>query len=341
MFEQNHIYSNNFDDYHYPKGYPTSEGRVQRRRADRRRDPDRRRQRRHRPRQPHLRTTGSAARCSSPSPTRSAARRAPQTCTTHRTRRRPPTTTSFYDNVVGRAPGGKAKPNGVDFWWDEFPADTGNCWFGNRGPDGTNASWTGDPAALPEAGHVGARASCPRPAGRPPTWGPATPVKEAVAHLLQPRRRSAITGCDWYAKPAKRPNTAAAARQDRRFQARAQADGPGVPAPLLADVRASWPTPRAARAYAGPPVSRLTPGRRAASLRPAGPRRFPAPPSSDSGVLGLRGGRARAERARRPRASGLQPPRWRACATRQRPARRSSARPPAPTGAKAGPAPRG
>lgn len=34
-------------------------------------------------------------------------------------------------------------PNGVDFWWDEFPGNTGNCWFDNTGPDGTEASVTG------------------------------------------------------------------------------------------------------------------------------------------------------------------------------------------------------
>src|SRR3954471_5421021 len=68
-----------------------------------------------------------------------------QTCTPAN-----PTSTSFgnryYDNVMGRAPSGKVKLNGVDFWWDQFPTDTGNCWFNNVGPDGTNASWTSDPA---------------------------------------------------------------------------------------------------------------------------------------------------------------------------------------------------
>ncbi len=30
----------------------------------------------------------------------------------------------------------KSLPNGVDFWWDEFPGNDGNCWFDNTGPDG-------------------------------------------------------------------------------------------------------------------------------------------------------------------------------------------------------------
>src|SRR5207247_1644560 len=58
----------------------------------------------------------------------------------------------FYANDLGLAPGGEVKPNGVDFWWDEFPTNTGNCWHDNVGPDGTNASWTGDPARFPTPG---------------------------------------------------------------------------------------------------------------------------------------------------------------------------------------------
>jgi hypothetical protein len=37
-------------------------------------------------------------------------------------------------NVMGRAPDGKLAPNGIDFWWDEFPGNTGNCWYLNEGP---------------------------------------------------------------------------------------------------------------------------------------------------------------------------------------------------------------
>jgi hypothetical protein len=34
---------------------------------------------------------------------------------------------------MGVAPGGRAAPNGLDFWWDSFPGNTGNCWYRNRG----------------------------------------------------------------------------------------------------------------------------------------------------------------------------------------------------------------
>ena len=41
---------------------------------------------------------------------------------------------SFYGNVMGAAPDGTSKPNGVDFWWDNFPTNTGNCWYQNSAP---------------------------------------------------------------------------------------------------------------------------------------------------------------------------------------------------------------
>ena len=32
---------------------------------------------------------------------------------------------------MGIAPDGSHQPNGTDFWWDSFPGNAGNCWFGN------------------------------------------------------------------------------------------------------------------------------------------------------------------------------------------------------------------
>ena len=37
----------------------------------------------------------------------------------------------YHDNVMGLAPNGSKVPNGVDFWWDEAPAQEDNCWFSN------------------------------------------------------------------------------------------------------------------------------------------------------------------------------------------------------------------
>ncbi len=37
----------------------------------------------------------------------------------------------YHDNVMGVAPNGTKMPNGVDFWWDEAPAQMNNCWYHN------------------------------------------------------------------------------------------------------------------------------------------------------------------------------------------------------------------
>jgi hypothetical protein len=58
----------------------------------------------------------------------------------------------FYSNKMGVAPNGRVQRNGVDFWWDQGgisvapTLNTGNCWYGNTGPDGTTASVTGTPS---------------------------------------------------------------------------------------------------------------------------------------------------------------------------------------------------
>jgi hypothetical protein len=91
----------------------------------------------------------------------------------------PPSTSyrdEFYGNVMGRAPSvdppklcpafaslgpcsewtpGEQAPNGtgdvatgrVDFWWDQYPGTTGNCWHDNVGQDGTAGSLTSLPPA--------------------------------------------------------------------------------------------------------------------------------------------------------------------------------------------------
>jgi hypothetical protein len=74
----------------------------------------------------------------------------------------------MFNNQMGRTPPGfsfpqpvsrfgnayaggtnPVKPNGTDFWWDEFEGNTANCWHDNRGSDGTAASVTGPGAGDP------------------------------------------------------------------------------------------------------------------------------------------------------------------------------------------------
>ena len=41
-----------------------------------------------------------------------------------------------HGNTMGVSPTGTVKPNGTDFWWDNFPGNTGNCWWGNKAAPG-------------------------------------------------------------------------------------------------------------------------------------------------------------------------------------------------------------
>jgi hypothetical protein len=52
----------------------------------------------------------------------------------------------YHDNIMGIAPSGQKKPNGIDFWWDQHPTNQNNCWYHNIGTDGTESSITSDPA---------------------------------------------------------------------------------------------------------------------------------------------------------------------------------------------------
>jgi hypothetical protein len=125
----------------------------------------------------------------------------------------------YAGNVMGRAPNGRRKPNGVDFWWDEFPTNTGNCWRHNLGPDGTGASWTGDPQRFVTPG-MSVPGFLPEDCSAATNVGTGDPVKEA---MLLECANAAIgdPSCEWYTKPP-RPGTEAAARYRRTQERRAQ-----------------------------------------------------------------------------------------------------------------------
>jgi hypothetical protein len=53
----------------------------------------------------------------------------------------------FTGNIMGVRPDGVAAPNGTDFWWDDFPTNTGNCWWGNTAAPGSAV--TTSPSPLP------------------------------------------------------------------------------------------------------------------------------------------------------------------------------------------------
>jgi hypothetical protein len=129
----------------------------------------------------------------------------------------------FYSNVMGRTPDGRAMPNGVDFWWDSFPSNTGNCWYSNTGVDGTPGGITSDPQQPPVDG-TSVPGFLPEDCGSPANVGTGDPAKEAVlvgcvADFEQGSYDATV--CDWFEPPAK-PGTAAAAQQRRDDEARAQ-----------------------------------------------------------------------------------------------------------------------
>ncbi|KAA1427583.1 right-handed parallel beta-helix repeat-containing protein [Nocardioides antri] len=54
----------------------------------------------------------------------------------------------FTRNRMGITPGGKASPNGLDFWWDD--AGVGNCWQDNVAPPGAEISHNATLGHLPD-----------------------------------------------------------------------------------------------------------------------------------------------------------------------------------------------
>ncbi|HET8561769.1 MAG TPA: right-handed parallel beta-helix repeat-containing protein [Marmoricola sp.] len=50
-------------------------------------------------------------------------------------------------NVMGVSLSGRWRPNGTDFFWDSFPGNTGNCWWGNTSASGHGVTST--PLLLP------------------------------------------------------------------------------------------------------------------------------------------------------------------------------------------------
>jgi hypothetical protein len=117
-------------------------------------------------------------------------------------------------NAHGRLPG--SLPNGNDFWWDDFFTNTGNCWFGNTGFDGTTGSVTGPGVSKPPDADPP-----PLPSDCATSVGMGDPAREA--YLLEcsngPDEDTGPSDCDWWQRPP-RPGTASAERQ-QRIRARA------------------------------------------------------------------------------------------------------------------------
>jgi hypothetical protein len=113
-----------------------------------------------------------------------------------------------------RGSGAGPLPNGTDFWWDEFAGNTGNCWFGNTGANGTPGSVTGPGAGAPLD---------VLPSNCGSSVGLGDVAKEAI--LLDcsegPDDETGMLDCDWWRPPA-RPQSAAAAAQTRALERAAE-----------------------------------------------------------------------------------------------------------------------
>jgi hypothetical protein len=131
----------------------------------------------------------------------------------------------FFDNQLGRVPKGfkpfpelykfgnnvggtrGVAPNGLDFWWDEGGVGpvVNNCWFGNKGPDGTGASVTGPGAG---DGNDVLPSNCSNTSA-----GDTVKVAYLLSCFLAREGDAPPEQCDWYTLPPKPASPAAVAKQ--------------------------------------------------------------------------------------------------------------------------------
>src|SRR4051794_1565311 len=105
---------------------------------------------------------------------------------------------SFTGNLMGVAPDGSSHPNGVDFWWDDFPGNTGNCWWGNVAAPGK--SITTSPPLLPDCQN-GTNPSLSVGIGYAPNEAELTGCLVGLTIDSYPNGNSTL--CDWTASPSK------------------------------------------------------------------------------------------------------------------------------------------
>jgi hypothetical protein len=119
-----------------------------------------------------------------------------------------PATTSngnrYHNNVMSRTPDGRQMPNGVDFWWDEYASNKGNCWYDNTGQNGSK-DYTSDPPPPPQHGQS-IPGFLPEACDSPGSVGKGNPQKEAVLGACATdfeTNSEDSTACDWFAPPPK------------------------------------------------------------------------------------------------------------------------------------------
>jgi hypothetical protein len=111
----------------------------------------------------------------------------------------------YHDNVMSVAPNGDKLPNGVDFWWDEYASNSGNCWPDNKGIDGSPASITSDPPRAPDDATVSGFLPV-KDCDSPSNAGAGDAHKESVLAACAGNFQTGSydsTVCDWFAMPSK------------------------------------------------------------------------------------------------------------------------------------------
>jgi hypothetical protein len=146
---------------------------------------------------------------------------------------------SMYGNVMGVAPGGAVKPNGLDFWWDSFLGNTGNCWYGNSAA--TGKSVTSSPASLP---------SCSN--GTNPSSSIGTTNLTAESELVSCLAGYEVSGypdgnstiCDW-------PNTPTPPSSSARVASSGSSVDPTAQRQVFSEICAAAPASRTCAPFAG------------------------------------------------------------------------------------------
>ena len=115
----------------------------------------------------------------------------------------PPSTSynnQFYGNVMGQAPDGTKARNGLDFWWDNYASNTGNCWHDNTGINGDRASLNTFPSMAPVANQ-----SLPGflPEDCASSIGTGGPTQEAELLACFADFTFDVNSCDWFRTPPK------------------------------------------------------------------------------------------------------------------------------------------
>jgi hypothetical protein len=154
-----------------------------------------------------------------------------------------------YDNIMGVDTHGVPRPNGVDFWWDSFIGNTGNCWWGNKAAPGKSITASAGLTGLP---------NCSNGTNPGSSIGTSAPLNEAelVACLAgftvsgYPAGNNTI--CTWAITP-KRPSTtsAAASTSSSTPMTTAASGDQKAQTQEFADVCSQGLAPRLCKPYAG------------------------------------------------------------------------------------------